>query len=449
MNEDVNGGMRKRVLIVGGGFAGLKAAEALEKADVNVTLIDRKNHHTFQPLLYQVALAVLAPNEIAQPIRGIVRAANTEVLMDDVIGFDTTQNRAMLQSGTVLEYDYLILATGSTHSYFGRDDWAALAPGLKTIEDAVEIRRRVLLAFELAERQMQETGKHPALNFVIIGGGATGVELAGSISDIAKLYIRQDFRHIDPAMAQVLILEGSPVILGAYPPDLQASAVKQLEALGVKVRTNTRVTDVQPGYVMVGNERIDSVVTLWGAGVEASPLGKKLGVEVDKKGAVVVDDHLHPKGHPEIFVCGDLAHAISDGKPVPGVAQPAMQMGDYAGKSIALEVKGGRMTKPFHYFDKGDMATIGRSAAVANVKWPFKAHLSGFPAWVTWLTVHIFFLIGFRNRFSVFRSWAYTYAFFKEGSRLIIGDQKLPGWNVVDRGVGRLTTQPIVGTPEP
>ena len=392
MADGVAGGVRKRVLIVGCGFAGLNAAEALAHADVNVTLIDRKNHHTFQPLLYQVALAVLAPNEIAQPIRGVVKAANTEVLMDEVVGFDTAQNRAMLQSGTVLEYDYLILATGSTHSYFGHDEWAALAPGLKTIEDAVEIRRRVLLAFELAERQMQETGRHPAMNFVIIGGGATGVELAGAISDIAKLYIRKDFRHIDPAMAQVVILEGSPVILGAYPPDLQASALKQLEGLSVKVRTDTRVTDVQPGYVMVGDERIDSVVTLWGAGVQASPLGAKLGVEVDKKGAVVVDDRLHPKGHPEIFVCGDLAHATSDGKPVPGVAQPAMQMGEYAGKTIALEVQGKRMEKPFHYFDKGDMATIGRSAAVANVKWPFKAHLSGFPAWFTWLTVHIFFL---------------------------------------------------------
>ena len=449
MADRVAGGVRKRVLIVGGGFAGLKAAEALAHAEVNVTLIDRRNHHTFQPLLYQVALAVLAPNEIAQPIRGIVRAPNTEVLMDEVTGFDTTLNRATLASGTVLEYDYLILATGSTHSYFGHDEWAAQAPGLKTIEDAVEIRRRVLLSFELAERQMQETGKHPALNFVIIGGGPTGVELAGAISDIAKLYIRKDFRHIDPAMAQVLILEGSPVLLGSYPPDLQASALKQLAALDVKVRTNTRVTDVQPGYVMVGEERIDAVVTLWGAGVQASPLGAKLGVEVDKKGAVVVDEHLHPKGHPEIFVCGDLAHAMSDGKAVPGVAQPAMQMGEYAGKSIAIEVKGGRMEKPFHYFDKGDMATIGRSAAIADVKWPFKAHLSGFPAWVTWLTVHIFFLIGFRNRFSVFRSWAYTYAFFKEGSRLIVGNQTLPGWDAGDRGVGRLTTQPIAGTPEP
>ena len=444
----IAGGERKRVLIVGGGFAGLNAAEALAHAEVNVTLVDRRNHHTFQPLLYQVALAVLPENEIAQPIRTIVRAPNTQVLMDEVTGFDTAQNRATLQSGAILEYDYLILATGSTHSYFGHDEWAKLAPGLKSIEDAVEIRRRVLLAFELAERQMQETGTHPALNFVIIGGGATGVELAGAISDIAKLYIRHDFKQIDPSQAQVLILEGSPVILGAYPKDLQDSAVKQLTRLGVKVRVNTHVTDVQPGYVMVGNERIDAVVTLWGAGVQASPLGKALGVEVNKKGMVVVDDHLHPKGHPEIFVCGDLAEAISDGKHVPGVAQPAMQMGTYAGKSIAMETKGQRMNKPFHYFDKGDMATIGRSAAVADVKWPFKAHLSGFPAWVAWLSVHIFFLIGFRNRFAVFRNWAYTYAFFKEGSRLITGDQNLPGWGMTDDPHGRLTTRPITPVTE-
>lgn len=449
MAKELTGGIRKRVLIVGGGFAGLKAAEILADADVNITLVDRKNHHTFQPLLYQVALAVLPPNDIAQPIRAIVRSPNTQVLMDEVVGFDTARNRANLKSGTVLEYDYLILATGSTHSYFGHDEWAPLAPGLKTVEDAVEIRRRVLLAFELAEGEMQETGRHPALNFVIIGGGATGVELAGAISDIAKLYIRHDFRHIDPAKAQVLIVEGSPVILGAYPPDLQKSALKQLEALGVQVRVNTRVTDVQPGYVVVGNERIDSMVTLWGAGVQASPLGRLLGVEVDKKGCVVVDEHLHPQGHPEIFVCGDLAAAKSDGKPVPGVAQPAMQMGEYAGKSIAAEVRGERINRPFHYFDKGDMATIGRSAAVANVKWPFKAHLSGFAAWFAWLTVHIFFLIGFRNRFAVFRNWAYTYAFFKEGSRLITGDQTLPGWDVSDRGSTNLTTQPISGPAHP
>lgn len=438
------GGVRKRVLIVGGGFAGLKAAEALKDANVSITLVDRRNHHTFQPLLYQVALAVLPPNEIAQPIRTIVRSPNTQVLMDEVTGFDTAARRATLKSGTLLEYDYLVLATGATHSYFGKDEWAKLAPGLKTIEDAVEIRRRVLLAFELAEGEMQETGRHPALNFVVIGGGPTGVELAGAISDIAKLYIRRDFRHIDPAKAQVIIVEGSPHILGSYPEDLQQKALQQLNELGVMVRVNTRVTDVQPGYVMVGNERIDSVVTLWAAGVQASPLGKLLGVPVDKKGGVIVDEHLHPAGHPEIFVCGDLAAATQkNGKPVPGVAQPAMQMGAYAGKSIAMEVQGRAMTKPFEYFDKGDMATIGRSAGIADVKWPFKGHLSGFFAWVTWLVVHIFFLIGFRNRFAVFRNWAYTYLFFKEGSRLITGDQTLPGWNVQDAPQGELTTRPI------
>ncbi|MEZ2347111.1 NAD(P)/FAD-dependent oxidoreductase [Terriglobus sp. RCC_193] len=437
------GGVRKRVLIVGGGFAGLKAAEALKNADVSITLVDRRNHHTFQPLLYQVALAVLSPNEIAQPIRAILRSPNTQVLMDEVVGFDTAAQRASLKSGVLLEYDYLILATGSTHSYFGREDWAPLAPGLKTIEDAVEIRRRVLLAFELAEGEMQETGRHPALNFVVIGGGPTGVELAGAISDIAKLYIRRDFRHIDPAKAQVVILEGSPTILGPYPPDLQKKAVEQLAALGVQVRTNTRVTDVKPGYVMVGDERMDAVVTLWAAGVKASPLGALLGVPLDKRGCVIVDGQLHPEGHPEIFVCGDLAAANSEGKPVPGVAQPAMQMGEYAGRSIALEVRGEQMKKPFIYADKGDMATIGRSAAVANVKWPFKGHLSGFPAWLTWLLVHIFFLIGFRNRFSVFRNWAYTYAFFEEGSRLIVGDQTLPGWDAQDHPEGDLTTKPI------
>lgn len=446
---EVTGGIRKRVLIVGGGFAGLRAAEALKNAEVNVTLVDRRNHHTFQPLLYQVALAVLPENEIAQPLRAIVQYPNTQILMDEVTDFDTERCRAALKSGAELEYDYLILATGSTHSYFGKDEWAALAPGLKTIDDAVEIRRRVLLAFELAEREMQETGKHPALNFVIIGGGATGVELAGAISDVSKLFIRHDFRHIDPAKAQVLILEGGPTILAAYPPDLQKSGLRQLQGLGVQVRTSTRVTDVQPGYVMVGDERIDSVVTLWGAGVMASPLGKLLGVPVDKKGSVIVDDHLHPQGHPEIFVCGDLAAAkMANGKPVPGVAQPAMQMGEYAGKSIALEVTGGRMHKPFEYFDKGDMATIGRSAAVADVKWPFKAHLTGFPAWFAWLSVHIFFLIGFRNRLSVFRNWAYTYAFFKEGSRLITGDQTLPGWDH-SADAGPLRTQPISGIAEP
>jgi NADH dehydrogenase len=397
--------------------------------------VDRKNYHLFQPLLYQVALAVLSPAEIAQPIRSLMRNhPNIDVLMDEAVGFDLGQRLVALKTGVELEYDYLIIATGSTHSYFGRDDWAKLAPGLKTIEDATEIRRRVLLAFELAERQMMESGTHPPLNFVIIGGGPTGVELAGAISDIAKLYMTKDFRHIDPSMAQVLILEGSPNILAAYPADLQRKAGEQLNALGVKFRTGAHVTDVQPGYVMVDDERIDAVVTLWAAGVQASPLGKLLGFETDRRGCVLVDSHLNPPGHPEVFICGDLAHVEENGRQIPGVAQPAMQMGRYAAKRIGrliaadLGSDGTGKDEPFHYFDKGDMATIGRKAAVAKIEWPFKAHWTGFLAWMTWLTVHIFFLIGFRHRLSVFRQWAWTYLTFSDGARLITGSQELPGW---------------------
>lgn len=429
-------GVRKRVVILGGGFGGINAAMRLGNLPVDVTLVDRRNHHTFQPLLYQVALAVLSPGEIAQPIRSILRNyQNIEVLMDEAVGFDIPQQRVKFKTGAELEYDYLIVATGSTHSYFGRDDWAKLAPGLKTVEDATEIRRRVLLAFELAERQMQEVGSHPPLNFVVIGGGPTGVELAGAISDIAKLYMTKDFRHIDPKMAQVLILEGSPHILAAYPEDLQARALDQLHELGIKVRTSAHVSDVQPGYVMVGDERIDAVVTLWAAGVQASPLGKLLGFPTDRRGCVLVDEHLNPPDHPEIFICGDLAHVEQDGKQVPGVAQPAMQMGAYAAKRIARLVAadfgsdGSGINAPFHYFDKGDMATIGRKAAVANIKWPFKGRWSGFPAWIVWLVVHVFFLIGFRNRLAVFSQWAWTYVTFNDGVRLITGSQHLPGWS--------------------
>ena len=355
---------RKRVVVVGGGFGGLHAALGLKNVDVDVTLVDRRNYHLFQPLLYQVALAVLSPADIAQPIRSIMRHnANVEVLMDEVVGFDTAAQRAKLKTGLELQYDFLVLATGSTHSYFGKDEWASTAPGLKTIEDATEIRRRVLLAFELAVRQMVETGTHPALNFVIVGGGPTGVELAGAISDIAKLYMTKDFRHIDPSSAQVMILEGSPDILAAYPKDLQESAIRQLQKLGVKVRTSAHVSDVQPGYVMVGDERVDSVCTLWAAGVQASPLGKLLGAETDKRGCVLVDQYLNPKGLPNVFICGDLAHVEENGKQVPGVAQPAMQMGDYAAKRIAGIVGGKPLAKAFHYFDKeryGDDRTQGR-----------------------------------------------------------------------------------------
>jgi NADH:ubiquinone reductase (H+-translocating) len=431
---DSGGRIRRRVVVVGGGFAGINAAMSLADLPVDVTLVDRKNYHTFQPLLYQVALAVLSPADIAQPIRSILRDhPNIEVLMDEAVGFDLAEQRVRLKTGAVLVYDYLILATGSTHSYFGHNEWAKLAPGLKTIEDATEIRRRVLLAFELAERQMLEKGNHPPLNFVIVGGGPTGVELAGAISDIARLYMRNNFRHIDTRQSKVLILEGSPHILGMYPEDLQLKAWKQLEALGVQLRTGTVVTDIQPGYVMVGEERIEAVVTLWAAGVQASPLGKLLGVETDRKGCVLVDEYLNPKGHPEIFVCGDLAHVEQDGRQIPGVAQPAMQMGTYAAKRIGMLVgreagSEGTPVKGFHYFDKGDMATIGRKAAVAKVVWPFKAHWSGFMAWLAWLLVHIYFLIGFRNRLGVFRQWAWTYLTLQDGARLITGSQDLPGW---------------------
>jgi NADH dehydrogenase len=447
--------IRKRVVILGGGFGGLYAAKGLAKLPVDVTVVDRRNHHTFQPLLYQVALAVLSPADIAQPIRSILsNQKNVEVLMDEAMEFDLERKLVMLKTGARLEYDYLVVATGSTHSYFGKNEWAALAPGLKTVEDATEIRRRVLLAFELAERQMLETGSHPPLNFVVIGGGPTGVELAGAISDIAKLYMAKDFRHIDPSMAQVQILEGSPYILGAYPPDLQAKAREQLEALGVKLRVNAHVTDVQPGFVKIGDERIDAVVTLWAAGVQASPLGKLLGVETDKRGCVTVDAYLNPAGHPEIFICGDLAHVMQDGKQVPGVAQPAMQMGAFAAKRIGSLIgvshgsEGLGKAKGFRYFDKGDMATIGRKAAVANIQWPFKAHWSGFPAWATWLVVHIFFLIGFQNRFSVFWSWAWTYLGEKDGVRLITGSQELPGWGLGDQGRGVTPVRPLdIGSP--
>jgi NADH dehydrogenase len=429
------GRRRQRVVVIGGGFAGINAAQELAKLPVDVTLVDRKNYHTFQPLLYQVALAVLSPADIAQPIRSIVKNhPNIQVLMDEVVGLELNERRVRLKSGSELEYDYLILASGSTHSYFGHEDWAKLAPGLKTVEDATEMRRRVLLAFELAERHMMEHGTHPPLQFVIVGGGPTGVELAGAISDIARLYMRNNFRYIDTRETKVLILEGSPHILAMYPEDLQRKAREQLEKLGVEVRCGAQVSDVQPGYVIVGGkERIDAVATLWAAGVQASPLGKMLGVATDKKGCVFVDEHLNPPGHKEIFVCGDLAHVEQDGRQVPGVAQPAIQMGVYAAKRIGNMVgheagSEGRDTKGFHYFDKGDMATIGRKAAVAKVVWPFKAHMSGFLAWVMWLMVHIYFLIGFRNRLGVFRQWAWTYLTLQDGARLITGSQELPGW---------------------
>ncbi len=431
MTTDIRRGYadhRPRVLVIGGGFAGTHAAKALGKLPVDVTVVDRRNHFTFQPLLYQVGLAVLSPADIASPIRAILRGnSNMEVLMDEAVSFDLERRRVQFGSGAEMGYDYLMLATGATHSYFGNDQWAELAPGLKTIEDAIEIRRRVLLAFELAERTMLETGSHPPLNFVVVGGGPTGVELAGAISDIARRYLRHDFRHIDPAKARVIVIEGGNRVLPSYPEELSRKAEEQLAALGVEIHDNARVTDVQPGYVVAEGQKIEAVVTLWAAGVQASPLGKLLGVATDKRGCVLVNGTLNPEGHPEIFVCGDLAHFEQDGKQVPGVAQPAMQMGDHVAKMIEADLNH-QPRPPFRYFDKGDMATIGRMAAVADVKWPFRGKLSGFPAWVTWLTVHIYFLIGFRNRLAVLSQWVWSYFTFTTGVRLIYGSQSLPGW---------------------
>lgn len=456
-----SGSARPRVVIVGGGFGGLHAALSCAHLAVDVTLVDRRNHHTFQPLLYQVALAVLSPADIAQPIRGILRnQTNAQVLMDEVTNLDGNTRRLTLASGAALEYDYLVLATGATHSYFGHDEWEPFAPGLKSIEDALEIRRRVLLAFELAERQMQEQGWHPPLNFVVIGGGPTGVELAGSIIEIARHLLQHDFRHIDPAQARVLLLDGGPRVLAAYPPDLSARAEQALTRLGVEVHTQTHVTGIGPGWVQAktgsGEMRLEAAVTLWAAGVKASPLGGLLGCPLDGRGCVIVNDRLNPPGRPEIFVLGDLAHFEQDGRPVPGVAQPAMQMGDFVGRAIAADLSG-RPRPAFRYFDKGDMATIGRKAAVARIQWPFRAHWSGLPAWLTWLTVHIWFLIGFRNRISVFAQWIWSYFTFTRSARLITGDQSLPGWpEVMDRSgkppqatpVESAVVEPAASTPK-
>lgn len=433
---------RPRVLILGGGFAGTHAAKALAKLPVDVTLVDRRNHFTFQPLLYQVGLAVLSPADIASPLRTMLRGNNnTEVLMDEAIAFDLEHRRVRFRSGAEMTYDYLMLATGATHSYFGHDEWEPLAPGLKTVEDAIEIRRRILLAFELAEREMLETGSHHPLNFVIIGGGPTGVELAGAICDITRRYMQRDFRHIDPAQARVILIEDEKHVLANYPADLSIKAEEQLKALGVEVHTGMRVTDVQAGSVIAGGQRIQAAVTVWAAGVQASPLGKMLGLPTDKRGCVMVNATLNPEGHPEIFVCGDLAHVEENGRQVPGVAQPAMQMGDHIARLIAADLN--HQPRPsFHYFDKGDLATIGRLAAVGDVKWPFKAHLSGFPAWITWLVVHIYFLIGFRNRIAVLSQWIWSYFTFTYGVRLIYGSQALPGWTDKDGVETRAATQP-------
>jgi NADH dehydrogenase len=414
-----------RVVVIGAGFAGLNAAFGLSKAKVQVLLLDRKNHHTFQPLLYQVALAALSPADIAAPIRRALHGRkNVEVLIGDVVGFDLERRIIHLDEGMDVTYDYLVVAAGATHSYFGHEEWAPLAPGLKTLEDATEIRRRVLLAFELSERESLLDGTHRLLNFVIVGAGPTGVELAGAIAEISRHVLSQDFHGTDPRSARVILLEGGPRVLPAYTEDLSASAQKQLEQLGVEVRTSTMVTNIEPGSVYVGQEKIDSAVTLWAAGVKASPLGRALGAKVDRSGRVFVNDRLNIEGHPEVFVLGDLAHFEQNGAPVPGVAPVAIQMGKYVGKEINRRVSH-EPSKPFRYWDKGSMATIGRTKGIAQIG---KIHLSGLIAWAAWLFVHLIYLIGFRNRLIVLLNWAWQYLSWQSGARLITGSDQLPGW---------------------
>lgn len=418
-------------MIIGGGFAGLYAAQSLARHPVRITVVDRKNHHTFQPLLYQVATAALSPADIASPIRGILRSRkNINVLLDEAVGFDLAARRVKLRE-LELEYDYLIVAAGATHAYFGHDEWAPFAPGLKTLEDALEIRRRVLLAYELAERRAASGESGGPLNFVIVGAGPTGVELAGALAEIAHQALIRDFRHIDPGMSRIVLLEGGPRILPAYPENLSRKAEAQLRRLGVEVRTSTLVTGIEAGAVMMGSERLPSAVTLWAAGVSASPLGKILGAKTDRAGRVLVEPDLSIAGHPEVLVIGDLAAILDEkGKPVPGVAPAAIQQGQKAAANILCDLRQ-KPRSQFIYWDKGNLATIGRAAAIADL--PGGIRLSGLVAWLAWLFIHVFFLIGFRNRLLVIIQWAWAYLTFQRGTRLITGSTQMPGADSISK----------------
>ena len=411
---------KPKVAIVGGGFGGLWAAKALGNAPVQVTLIDRKNHHVFQPLLYQVATAVLSPGEIAQPIRRILhRYKNIEVILGEATGFDKAGKGVILSDGSNIAYDYLIVAAGARHSYFGHNEWEVSAPGLKTLEDALEIRRRVLLAFELAERETYLTGAERQLNFVVVGGGPTGVELAGAIAGIARQALAIDFNAIDTKKTRVMLFEGSDRVLGTFGNDLSASAKSQLESLGVDVYLNSFVTDIEPGRIRSGDKWIDCDVVLWATGVAASPLGAALESEIDKAGRVVVKSDLSIPGFPEIFVIGDMAAILQEnGEPVPGVSPAAMQMGDATAANILRDLRS-KPRRNFRYINKGTMATIGRSKAIADLGgYQFK----GFIAWLMWLFLHVMFLIGFRNRFAVMFEWFWAYLTRERSARLITGD---------------------------
>jgi NADH dehydrogenase len=414
---------RPRVVIIGGGFGGLYAARALRGESVSVTLLDRTNHHVFQPLLYQVATAMLNPADIAAPIRWLVRKQrNVEVLLCEVTSIDVARRVVRCEDGSDVPYDFLIVAAGARHSYFGHDEWEARAPGLKSIADATELRRRWLLAFERAERATDPAERAANLKFTIIGGGPTGVELAGMLPTIARHALPSDFRRIDTRSAHVILIEGGPRLLPAFPEDLSDRARRDLEDLGVDVRLNTKVTYVGDGYVECGDERIDTATVFWAAGNAASSLGQSLGVPLDRVGRVHVKDDLSIDGHPEVFVVGDMAVLRSDGKAVPGVAPAAMQSGRTAARNILRTVRA-EARQPFHYRNKGDLATIGRYKAVGVLA---GRHLEGVFAWWTWLLVHIMYLAGFRNRLSVLLEWGYSFFTYERGARLIIAPDPAP-----------------------
>ena len=406
-------------MILGGGFGGLYAARSLARADADVLLIDRRNHHLFQPLLYQVATAALNPSDIAVPIRAILRRQhNTQVIMAEATAIDVARRVVVLADGEE-PYDHLIVATGATHSYFGHDEWAPFAPGLKTIEDATEIRRRLLTAFEEAEREPDEARRRAWLTFVIVGGGPTGVELAGALAEVARHTLARDFDRIDPREARVVVVEGQPHVLPTLAAPLPERADEQLEALRVELRLGKRVTAIDAdGVTLEPGERIAARTVLWAAGVAASPLARSLGVPLDRAGRVAVAPDLSVPGHPEIFVAGDLAVLQQDGKPVTGLAPIAIQEGRHAAANVMRRLEG-RPTIPFRYFDKGVFATIGRGKAVGDVFGRWK--LDGFLAWIGWLSIHLFFLIGFRNRVAVMLGWAYSYLTWRRGARLITG----------------------------
>src|SRR5882672_972028 len=407
---------RPHVVVVGGGFGGLSAARALAGRPVRVTLLDRRNHHLFQPLLYQVATAVLNPSNIAAPLRSVLRRAkNVKVLLAQVERVDLAARRLTLDRGE-LDYDVLILAAGASHSYFGHEDWEVFAPGLKSLEDALEIRRRVLLAYESAERELDDAEQRALLTFVVVGGGPTGVELAGALAEISRETIARDFRVIDPTKARIVLLEGGPRVLAAFPDPLPARAAAALARIGVEVRTGATVTRVTSDAVWLGGEQIRARTVLWAAGVAASPLARSLGVPLDRAGRVFVEPDLSLPGHGMVFAIGDMSSVHGpDGHPLPGLAPVAIQQGQAVAANVRRRLAG-LPTRPFRYRDKGSMATIGRAAAVAVVG---RLQLHGLPAWLAWLFVHIMFLIGFRNRFLVLFEWAWAYLSWQRGARLI------------------------------